>query len=200
MQPRRARTGKSSSKSSRSDPSLSHPTAAVEVKLGVVGRPHGLRGELHFAGDPSTRDTLQPTVRLRLVTATHSQEFVVEQVRDAPRGLVLALDGVGDRSEAERWVGAEVFISRDSLSSSADSYFDFELVGLEVVSDEGVVLGRVSEVLATGANDVLVIASTSGGELLIPAIAGALLGVDVEAGKLIVDERTAVRHDETNVS
>lgn len=164
-----------------------------------MGRPHGLRGELHVASDPSTRDTLRPTVRIRLVTATNSREFVVEQVRDAPRGLILALDGVRDRSEAARWVGAEVFISRESLSRSADSYFDFELVGLEAVNGQGRVLGKVSEVLATGANDVLVIATASGGELLIPAIAGALLGVELEAGRLVVDERTAVRNDETDV-
>jgi 16S rRNA processing protein RimM len=170
------------------------------VKLGVVGRPHGLRGELHVASDPSIPATLQPTVRLRLVTATDSRQFVVEQVRDAPRGLVLALDGVRDRSEAERWVGADVFISRESLSRNADSYFDFELVGLEAVNGEGTVLGRVSEVLATGANDVLVIASTGGGEILIPAITRALLGVDLEAGRLVVDERTAVRNDETDGS
>jgi len=164
-----------------------------------VRRPHGLRGELHVSSDPSTRDAFLPTVRLRLVTSTDSREFVVEKVREASRGLVLTLDGVRDRTEAEHWAGAEVFISRESLARGADSYFDFELVGLEAIDSRGASLGRVSEVLATGANDVLVISAVSGGELLIPAVAGALLSVDLEAGKLIVDDRAVVRSDEPSV-
>ena len=122
----------------------------------------------------------------------------MQQVRRAQRRLLLRLEGIEDRSTAEAWAGADVLVARDALSAKADTYFDFELVGLEVRSSSGASLGTVTEVIATGANDVLVIAAGRR-ELLVPAIPGALLEVDAEGGRVVVDERMVVRDDEERV-
>ena len=164
------------------------------MKLGVVARAHGLRGELRIDCDPSTHDAFSANSLLRLTTPAASREFRVQEARRAQRQLVLRLDGLSDRSGAEAWAGADVFVSRLALSAAADTYFDFELVGLEARSLDGAVLGTVTEVIATGANDVIVVESEDG-ELLIPAIAGAVSSVDPDAGCVVVDERMIVRDD-----
>jgi 16S rRNA processing protein RimM len=105
--------------------------------------------------------------------------------------LLLVLDGIGDRTTAQRWAGADVFVDRESLLRDADTYFDFELVGLEVVARDGAPLGRITEVIGTGANDVLVVDGERG-EVLIPAITNAVLHVDIRAGRVTVDERVVV--------
>ena len=199
MQRPRARTGKSSSRSSRNNTLGPIAPSAREVKLGVVTKAHGLRGELCIDSDPSTHDRTQRDARLLLVIGEHSQEFRVSAVRATRAGLLMKLDGVDDRSAAEAWVRADVFSDREALVRDAASYYDFELVGLEVFTDAGVRLGTISEVVATGANDVLVVAGDHG-EILIPAIASALLEVDTVARRVRVDERTIVRQDDEELT
>jgi 16S rRNA processing protein RimM len=157
----------------------------------VATKPHGLRGAIHVDVDPSARDTIRPDSRVRLARAASSQEFRVTDVRPVRGGLLLVLDGIGDRTTAQRWAGADVFVDRESLLRDADTYFDFELVGLEVVARDGAPLGRITEVIGTGANDVLVVDGERG-EVLIPAITNAVLHVDIRAGRVTVDERVMV--------
>jgi 16S rRNA processing protein RimM len=164
------------------------------VKLGVVARAHGLRGELRIDADPTMHDAIRQGSCLRLATSAASGEFRVQQVRRAQGRLVLRLEGIDDRSVAEAWAGADVFVPRDALTANSDTYYDFELVGLEARSTSGASLGTVTEVIATGANDVIVIASGRG-ELLVPAIPGAVLEIDAGAGRVVVDERMAVHSD-----
>ena len=161
----------------------------------MATKPHGLRGEIYINSDPSTHEAIQPDSRIRLVRGEDSREFRVRGVRTARGGLLLSLDGVEDRDAAEHWAGAEVLVSREALLRDADTYFDFELVGLDVIARDGTALGRIAEVLGTGANDVLVV-SGEHGELLIPAVTSAVLEVDTRAGRVTVDERVVVRERE----
>jgi 16S rRNA processing protein RimM len=140
------------------------------------------------------RDTIVEKAGLRLEKLGASCEFRVQHVRRTPRGLVLALEGLTNRNDAETWAGAGVFAAREVLSGQADTYFDFELVGLEATDRTGNTLGTVTEVLATGANDVIVIASELG-ELLVPAVPSALVEIDPSSGRIVIDERTIVRDE-----
>ena len=124
-----------------------------------------------------------------------AEEFRVDRAREDAHGLVVALEGLSDRTTAQRWAGSAVFVARGALSSEADTYFDFELVGLVMVNRAGEVLGTIAEVLETGANDVLVVESPHG-ELLVPGVPIAVLRIDTAAGRVVVDERMVVRDDD----
>jgi len=195
MQRPRARIGKSSSRSSRNRTPRPIAASAHEVTLGVVTKAHGLRGELQVDIDASIRDQIRADSRVRLADAARSQEFRVAVVRTTRGGLLLKLDGIDDRSAAEKWARAEVLVDRDALLRGADAYFDFELVGLQAITRNGEILGTVSEVLATGANDVLVVVGEKG-EILVPAVASAVLEIDIAAGRVLIDERAVVRQDD----
>lgn len=88
-----------------------------------------------------------------------------------------------ERGAAERHRGLELFVPGSDLPRlAAGTYYHWEIVGLEVVTDEGESLGRVTEILKTGANDVYVVQTPGSPEILIPAIEPVVREIDLEAG------------------
>ncbi len=80
------------------------------------------------------------------------------------------------------------------LVREPDAHLVYEIVGLEVVTEDGKSLGRVSEVLSTGANDVYVVDGPSG-ETLIPAIASVVEEIDVAGGVLRITDTLSLRDE-----
>ncbi|TAL74628.1 MAG: ribosome maturation factor RimM [Rhodanobacter sp.] len=104
------------------------------------------------------------------------------------KGLVAHLPGVDDRDAAALLVGSDIFIAREQLPvAGKDEFYWVDLEGLEVVTTQGVALGRVSHLFATGANDVVVVRDGTR-ERLIPFIQGSVVrSVDLDAGRMVVD-------------
>ena len=103
-------------------------------------------------------------------------------------GFVAALDGVADRDAAQALKGTLIGVPADALPpAAADEYYWRDLVGLAVCDEDGEALGTVKELMATGANDVLVVTLADGREALIAFDRRYVLEVDLEAGRLIVD-------------
>jgi 16S rRNA processing protein RimM len=105
------------------------------------------------------------------------------------RGKLAALvEGVDDRDVAATLAGAEIYVERAQLPAPADGeYYWVDLEGLAVANADGVELGRVERVFATGANDVLVVRDHER-ERLIPFVQGDFVkAVDIDAGRIIVD-------------
>ena len=115
-----------------------------------------------------------------------TEKFVVANSRRQGRGLVAQLAGIDDRNAAADLVGAEIFVDRDQFANTAtDEYYWADLVGLTVETEEGGLLGCVDSVLATGANDVLIVEGER--RHLVPFVTGQVIKeVDTEAGKIVV--------------
>ena len=101
--------------------------------------------------------------------------------------VVASLEGIADRDLAESLIGANIGIWREDLPDTGDSEFYWaDLEGLSVVNQEGRKLGVVAYLMATGANDVLVVKGDK--EVLIPFVTGQYItNVDLAAGKIQVD-------------
>ncbi|MBI1733326.1 MAG: 16S rRNA processing protein RimM [Gammaproteobacteria bacterium] len=102
--------------------------------------------------------------------------------------LTVQLDLAQTRTGAQKWIGMEIAIRRDQLPRlPAGQYYWSDLVGLRVRSRSGVEFGRVTELLETGANDVLAVAGAMG-RILIPFVPGRIVdSVDIAAGVILVD-------------
>jgi len=97
------------------------------------------------------------------------------------------IEGCTDRNKAERWRGAEIKIRfEEAQPLEAGVYYHWQILGLKVVTEQGGELGTVQEILETGANDVYIVRSEAGGELLLPAIPDVILEVNLEAARMIV--------------
>ena len=119
------------------------------------------------------------------------QRFDLEDLRWHGKGLVVKLKGVDGRTAAEALDGRYIAAPREALPrTGADEYYWADLIGLQVTNEQGAVLGTVTEMLETGANDVLVVRegeSKDAKQRLLPFIASVVKAVDVAAGAIRVD-------------
>lgn len=104
------------------------------------------------------------------------------------KGIVAYLPGVDDRDRAALLVGQDIHVAREQLpAAAAGEYYWADMEGLEVVTTEGIVLGLVSHLFATGANDVVVVRDSER-ERLIPFVQGSVVQlVDLATRRMVVD-------------
>ena len=157
----------------------------------TVGRLHGafgVRGEVKLE---SYADPLRAIARYQpwtLRDARGNQRLCEgAKVREGGKGLIATLPGVDDRDAAEALRGTDILVPRSALPPPAPGeYYWVDLEGLRVVTTEGVVLGEVSHLLSTGANDVMVVRGER--ERLLPFVQPDYVkAVDFEAGTITVD-------------
>ena len=153
------------------------------VRIGKVVRAVGLKGYLGVAGSEGAVGELRE-ILLRRGDAEPERRRV-EDARPQGRVWAVKLEGVSDRTAAERLVGAEVLAPREELGEAGEGRLLWaDLEGLEVVTVAGEVVGRVTGLYATGAVDVLVVTG-SRGEKLVPL--APYVAVEKDAGRIVVD-------------
>ena len=101
--------------------------------------------------------------------------------------LVVKLDRVNDRTHAESLRDAVLTVPPEDLEPLPDgSYYHFHIMGIEVWDEDGRRLGTVRSILSTGSNDVYVVRSADGRELLVPALKDVLLEVNPAESRMVV--------------
>ena len=155
-------------------------------KVGVITSPHGVRGEVKVY--PTTDDPNRfRDLKKVFLDDRGGDEREVGGVKFVKNLVVLKLSGISSMDEAERYRQRELFVRRaDAVPLEENEFFIADLIGCEVRTEEGQVLGTLTDVLQTGANDVYVVEFPAGGEVLIPAIRDCIRRVDVDAGVVTV--------------
>lgn len=143
-----------------------------------------MRGELKCAVLTDYPRRFASTTRVFL--GPQRQEFSVQRARLQGHFVLLKLADVDSREAAERWRNALVVVpEQERVRLPRGHYFWEDVIGLEVHAEDGERLGRVREILQTGANDVYVV-DTDGGELLVPAIKDVVQRIDPTKGEMVV--------------
>jgi 16S rRNA processing protein RimM len=157
------------------------------VVVGRVEGAYGIKGWVRVRSytDPPANLAAYGPWRLRLKRETRDLER--PELRQHGKGYVARLAGVDDRDAAAALGGADILVPRDQLGpTTAGEYYWTDLVGLVVVTPSGQRLGQVESMLATGANDVMVV--TGERRRLIPFVSeGVVRSVDLDAGVIEVD-------------
>lgn len=157
------------------------------VLLGRFGAPHGVRGEIRlqsFTADPLGIAGYGP-----LFDKSGARSFVLAHVR--PRGkdmLVARVEGVSDRSGAEKLNRIELFARRANLPEpEEDEFYLADLEGLRAETVEGATLGHVMAVRNFGAGDILEVRPAQGGEtLMFPFTKAVVPIVDIAGGRVVI--------------
>ena len=158
-----------------------------KFKIGVITKPKGVKGEVRVF--PTTDE---PEVFIRLVgmevmvgEGLHSRKLTGAR---SGKGMVfLKFDEVDDRNTAENFSGASIFVTEDKVAPLADDeYFERDLVGMEVETSEGTILGQLTKIIYGPANDVYVIKPLEGEAFMIPAIKDVVKHVSVLERKMTV--------------
>ncbi len=160
------------------------PTEPRFLAVGRVLRPHGVRGEVRVQ---LLTDHPERLSRYRILYLGRTpRPYTLEGVRLHKGAALIKLANCDDRNAAEELRGQLVQIPiAEAVPLGEGEYYHFQVVGVEVLTDQGESLGRVAEVLDTGANDVFVVRGPRG-EVLIPAIEDVVLELDLEARRMVV--------------
>lgn len=164
------------------------------IIIGRIGAPYGVKGwskVQSFTEIPSNILDYAPWyLRPEKVEGAEWREAHVDGARVHGKGIVAQFAGCADRDAAALMRGQEIAVRRDQLPAAEDGeYYWVDLVGLRVETLAGVELGQVTEMMATGANDVMVVKGER--ERLIPFVTGHIVkDVDLAAGVIRVDWET----------
>lgn len=154
------------------------------VAIGRLLRPHGVRGELVLEPFGDFPEWLAEVETVYL--GEPPQPHRLAGTRLHRRQWLLQLADCADRNAAEAYQGQLVQIAADYIPPLPPGhYYHHQIIGLTAVTEEGEVLGPVSEVLQTGANDVYVVAGAAG-EILLPAIQSVVRTIDLENKRMTV--------------
>jgi 16S rRNA processing protein RimM len=123
-------------------------------------------------------------------------DAVIHHSKAHAKGAIVELAGVDDRDAAALLAGRSLAARRSELpAAGAGEYYACDVIGLSAYSPAGERLGVVREIVSTGANDVWVV--TDGmRELLVPAVAHAVIEVDLAQGRVVVEPAAASRSNE----
>ncbi len=157
------------------------------IIIGRVSGLHGIKGKLriHYYNERRSDFLSYRKVYLEdrdgLVQPHEIQEakihkkFISARLKDC--------EGIAD---AEKFIGASVLVERENLPPLGEGeYYWFEIIGMDVVTDDGSSLGKVKRILPTGSNDVYLVQG-SGGEWLIPATQEVIVRVDRDKGHMVI--------------
>ncbi len=151
-----------------------------DVKIGVIAKPHGVRGEMrvHLYNADSTALEVVSEVQLKDIV------YAIASARLVRGGALLKLDEVTTRDQAERLVGTEVCVTRSALELDDDDVLLDELVGCQTKLESGEDWGEIVEVIS-GVQDRLVI-HQGGTERYLPLVDAFVVDIDLEAKVVIL--------------
>ena len=157
------------------------------LRVGVIANTHGVRGEVKIY---ATTDDIRRFKKLKECFIDTGKEKIPVEVesckffKEMPILKFRSMDQMGD---VEGFKGKDLLVSREhAVKLKKNEFFIVDLVGLSVESDEGMPVGILTDVLQTGANDVFVVKTEAGDEVLIPYIEQCVPEIHPETGKIMV--------------
>ena len=157
------------------------------LRVGVITSPHGVHGEVNVF--PTTDDPKRflDLKKIYLDTKKELIECEIKSVKFFKNMVILSFTGMDDRNAIEKFRQCDLLIDReDAMELGEDEYFICDLIGLDIIDEDGKKIGVLKDVMTSAANDVYVVEKTDGEELLIPAIRDCILDTSLEEGYIRV--------------
>lgn len=156
------------------------------VPLGKVIGTHGVKGEIKVLSYAEFWNTFQQLGKVFLARKGFLNSYNIISVRPHKNLLLISLKEILSKTEAEELISAQICVSKDDLEGcEEDEYYWFDIIGLEVCTEEGRPMGRVERIFTTGSNDVYV-ASDGEREYLIPATSECVQKIDIGNKTMVV--------------
>jgi 16S rRNA processing protein RimM len=157
------------------------------VAVGRITRAHGVKGEVAVLPLSQVADRFEPGSRV-LAGEDGRRVLTVAEARPHRSRLLVTFEGVGDRDQAEALQGTYLFVpASDAPSLPPGEYWTHDLIGCQVITENGRPLGVLREVIRTPANDVWAVEGEDG-ETLVPALKDVVREVDLDARRIVVRE------------
>ena len=158
------------------------------LEVGQIVNTNGLKGLLKI--NPFT-DDITRFEKLKTIFIEHKKElleFEIESVRYQKKQVLLKLKGIDTIEEAEKYREDYLKINRNKEEKLPENtYYIVDLIGLDIYTEDGELLGKLDDVFSTGSNDVYVVKNGEGKQILLPAISDVIKNIDLEQKKIVVN-------------
>ena len=153
------------------------------ITIGVIIAPHGVRGEVRIV--PLT-DFPERFENLKTVFLEDDSKMELESVKFSNKFIIAKFKNINSRNDIEIFNGKLLMLNRSDIPSLPEGeYYNFDIIGLEVIDDKGSKLGKITEVLKTGSNDVYVVEGKK--QLLVPALKKVVKEINLVDGFMKVE-------------
>ncbi|MHB0923107.1 MAG: ribosome maturation factor RimM [Bellilinea sp.] len=163
-------------------PPLGEPVFLV---IGLLGRSHGLKGDVIMDVYTDFPERLTPGKTVYL--GDTYRPVIIQRLRPANKKILIGFEGYSNPESTADLRNQLVYVPTSEMPLLPEGeYYHHQLIGLRVVDSSTQVLGVLDDILETGANDVYVVKSADGNELLIPAVENFILEISLERGEIKV--------------
>lgn len=160
---------------------------AEYITVGKVAAPFGVRGEVKVIPLTDFPDRFYQGGHYYLSKQNIFKEVEIQGVKIKGREIIIKLEGIDTPEDARKYQNALLQVPQDEVwPLPQDHYYHYQIVGLLAITEEGIVLGRVTEVLETGSNDVYLVKDEQGREYLLPALKEVVRQIDLDKNVMLI--------------
>lgn len=157
------------------------------LRVGVIANTHGIRGEVKVFPTTDEKERFKDLKKVILDMGKEQKVLEIQSVRFFKNLVILKFKGIDNINDIEMYKGKDLLVTReDAVPLEEGEYFIAYLLDLDVYSDEDEKIGVLYDVMQTGANDVYVVKTEEGKEILLPAIDECILDIDLEESRMTV--------------
>lgn len=157
------------------------------LRVGVISRTHGIRGEVKVYPTTDDPERFLDLDEVILDTGREHKILEIEGVKFFKNQVILKFKGYDNINDIEKYLKKDLLVDREhAVELGENENFIADLIDMEVVTDEGKVLGTLTDVIETGANDVYAVKTPEEKEILLPAIRDCILDVNVDEKRMTV--------------
>lgn len=157
------------------------------LRVGVIANTHGIRGEVKVFPTTDEKERFKDLKKVILDIGKEQKVLEIQSVRFFKNLVILKFKGIDNINDIEMYKGKDLLVTReDAVPLEEGEYFIADLLDLDVYSDEDEKIGVLYDVMQTGANDVYVVKTEEGKEVLLPAIDECILDIDLEENRMTV--------------
>lgn len=157
------------------------------LRVGVIANTHGIHGEVKVFPTTDDMNRFKKLKEVLLDTGKELKPLKITGVKFFKNMAILKFDGIDNINDIEKYKGKDLLITREqAVPLKKDEFFICDLIGCQVVTEDGREVGELTEVLQTAANDVFVVQGIEKKEILIPYIDDCVKNVSIEEKKVTV--------------
>lgn len=160
------------------------------IKIGQIVNTHALKGDLKVNMYTENLDDIKKYSYIYLDLDDKKEKFEIEKIRFSKKQVLLKLKNINHINDAEKLKDKYIYINEEQLLKNNplqdNEYYIKDLIGLNVLDQEGINIGKITEVLELN-TDVYIVKNKEGKEILIPAIKRFIKKVNIKEKKMIVE-------------
>ena len=157
------------------------------LEVGKIVNTHGLRGEVKVVPWTDYPEQFEDIEYAYVKTRDDYERLTLSGVKYQKGNIIVRFREITDINDAEKYKNRVLYAERDMLGELPDGvYYIADLIGLTVVTDDGREIGKISDVINTGASDIYEVKREGMKNLLIPVTDETVLDVDIDGGSVTV--------------